>query len=64
MTRGERQLWRMVYSTSWHETGWRLEPGVIGDEERARWAAGQADRAIEGLRAIASEGSAAAEVMR
>jgi hypothetical protein len=64
VTRGERQLWRMIYATSWHETGWRLGPGVISGEERARWAVGQADRVVEALRAIASEGSAAAEVLR
>jgi len=64
MTAGERDLWRAVYAASWHGTGWRAALGAVSDVERARWSAGQSDRAIESLRAIATEGSAAAEVLR
>src|SRR5215510_3991262 len=33
VTAGERELWRSVYAASWYETGWRVEPGPIGDDE-------------------------------
>jgi len=70
VTAGECDLWRQAYAASWHVSGWRASPGPVSDFERARWAARQADRALEALRAIASgsdvakSSERAAEVLR
>lgn len=52
MSAGERDLWISVYAASWHATGARVDPGPVRDEERARWCALQAARAVAALRAI------------
>lgn len=50
MTPGERSLWLSVYAASWHQsTGGPI--GVVDDCDRARYAAGQASRALAALKA-------------
>lgn len=50
MTPGERSLWRALFAAHWNEsTGGPA--GVVDDCDRARYAARQASRALDALRA-------------
>lgn len=52
MTPGERSLWRALFAAHWNEsTGGPA--GVVDDCDRARYAARQASRALDALRAVA-----------
>ena len=55
MTDREALIWAAVYAASWHATGYRLDPGPVVDDERARWCTLQAARALEALRSIGHE---------
>jgi hypothetical protein len=50
VTAGERALWIAVYAASWHQPTCRPSPGVVTDDERARWCMAQADRAVNSSR--------------
>jgi len=57
MTPGERSLWLAVYAASWHVSTGRPHLGHFTDEDRARWCAQQASKALEALRRAVSSDS-------
>lgn len=70
MTPGAIDMWRALFAASWHQTGWKAGTGLVSDDERARWCAREAARALDALHAIADaadgtkESEQAAEVLR
>lgn len=56
MTQSEKAVWIAVYAASWHKTVGG-EPGLVSDEDRARYAARQAGMALRALKAIATHES-------
>jgi hypothetical protein len=69
MTEPERSAWLALYAAAWFQpTGGDL--GWVRDDERARWCAQQANRALAALKEIATpearlhSSDAACEVLR
>jgi hypothetical protein len=51
MTDAERTAWLALYAAAWFQPTAPSAPGWVKDEHRAQYAAMQADRALEALRA-------------
>lgn len=57
MTDGDKHQWRALFAAHWNEsTGGPA--GVVDDCDRARFAARQASRALDALRAVTNQTSA------